>query len=181
MFLRVIRSLDKTIKFSGIRFSRFISQAAPNPIVSRTLPKLSDVKLATDAASLMKLTVLKRIPRKKPAWKATNISNQRDGQYFNVCAFATADWYDLDRLKQRLSSSSIPFQLIPLSEVINDVLCIQIRTETAPNSEVFIFDDGAVVFWNVQKDHEKILLNEVNKIKQTFFLILCFFCCVCFD
>jgi uncharacterized Rmd1/YagE family protein len=164
MFLRIIRSLDKTRQFS-----RFISKTVPNTAESRCLPKLSDVKLSTDIPSPMKLTVLKRIPRKKPVWKATNIINQRDGQYFNVSAFATADWYDLDRLKQRLVSLTIPFQLIPMSEAINDVLCIQIRTETPTNSEAFIFDDGAVVFWNVQHDHEKMLLNAVNTNEKIFF------------
>src|SRR5579871_4133298 len=176
MFLRVIRSLDKTIKLNGTRFSRFISQTSPNPIKSRpsisprplNLSNTNPLTLSTDVStsSSMKLPVLKRAPRKKPQWKSTNVSNQREEQYFNVCALATADWYDLDRLKQRLISSSNHFEFIPISEIINGILCIQIRTDKtkATNSEVFIFDDGAVVFWNVDKDHEKLILNEIEEV-----------------
>jgi uncharacterized Rmd1/YagE family protein len=121
------------------------------------------LSLSTDGSSPMKLSVIKRVPRKKPVWKATNISNQREGQYFNVCAYATADWYDLDRLKQHFISSSNSFKLIPIPEMFNDVLCIQIPKQTK-HSEIFIFDDGAVVFWNVEKDDETLILNQVNKV-----------------
>jgi len=170
MFLRAIRSLDKTLKLTGTTFSRFVSQTLPNPIESRSssairpskLPNHEPLSSSSDVTSTMKLSILKRAPRKKPQWKATNISNQREEQYFNVSALATADWYDLDRLKQRFITSSNQFQLVPISEMINDVLCIQIPTESPTKSEAFIFDDGAVVFWNVQQDHEKFILNEVN-------------------
>jgi uncharacterized Rmd1/YagE family protein len=158
MFLRIIRSLDKTI-----RFHRLISQTSPNPIKSRSLKPLS---LSTDVSSSMKLSVTKRVPRKKPIWKATNVSNQRDGtSYFNVCAYATADWYDLDRLKQRLLSSSTTFQFVPITETFNNVLCIKIPKQTSStNSQAFIFDDGAVVLWNVEQDYEKLILNHVNEV-----------------
>jgi len=171
----MIRSLDKTI-----RFSRFISQTSPNPIESRPSFKARSLKpshhkpllLSTNVSSPMKLSISKRLPRKKPIWKATNISNQRGGgQYFNVCAYATADWYDLDRLKQHFNSLPTPFQLVPESEIFNDVLCIKIPKETTTTttttlttiSEAYIFDDGAVVFWNVEKDDEKLILNQVNE------------------
>lgn len=161
MFLRIIRSLDKTT-----RFSRFISQTSPNSLESRSArsAKLIHKKVPTlsnDVSSSMKLTVIKRIPRKKPAWKATNISNQ--GPYFNVCAYATADWYDLNRLKQHFTLSSTSFQLVPISEEFNNVLCIQIPNTTKP-SQAFIFDDGAVVFWNVEENSENLILKHVNEM-----------------
>jgi uncharacterized Rmd1/YagE family protein len=169
MFLRIIRSLDKTINLTGTKFYRFISQTSLNPISSATRPlKFSNnkpISLSTDITSSMKLSVSKRISRKKPLWKSTNIQNQREEQYFNVCAYATADWYDLDQLKQRFSSSLNSFQLIPFSEMFSNVLCIKISKQTTTtNSEAFVFDDGVVVFWNVEQDNEKLILNQVNEI-----------------
>lgn len=171
MFLRIIRSIDKTINLNGTRFSRFISQTSPNPIESRAscttrtlkLPTNKPISLATDVSSSMKLSVIKRLPRKKPNWKT---ANQREGPYFSVCAYATADWYDLDRLKQRFSSSSTPFQLVPISEMFNNVLCLQTSNPSLPTktSETFIFDDGAVVFWNVDENSENLILNLVNEV-----------------
>jgi uncharacterized Rmd1/YagE family protein len=161
MFLRIIHS---TINLTRPRLTRFISRTLPDAIESRP-SKLSNARpitSSTDASSSMKLSVLKRLPRKKPIWKATNISNQRDGSYFNVCAYATADWYDLDRLKQRLIASTTPFQLVPISEMINDVLCLQIHKQT--KSQAFIFDDGVVVFWNVEQEDEKFILNQVHEV-----------------
>ena len=114
----------------------------------------------------MKLTVLKRAARKKRTFDTTTTSSQREEQLLNVSAVATADWYDLERLKQRFLSTSSAFQLVTISDAINDVLCIQIRsnapTSAVSNSEAFIFDDGAVVFWNVKKEDEKTLLKQVT-------------------
>jgi uncharacterized Rmd1/YagE family protein len=188
MFLRTIRSfalLDKSIKLTGSRFPRFISQIIPNPseshlasvVRSHKITNTKTLALSADA-SPMKLSVLKRVPKKKRIWNATPIVNQREEQYSNVSALATADWYDLDRLKQRFLSSPGPFKIVPISEVVNDVLCIQIRstpnTDKTTNSEAFIFDDGAVVFWNVQEDYEKLILNEVY-IKICFYFYAYFY------
>ncbi|UJR09518.1 hypothetical protein I4U23_013756 [Adineta vaga] len=179
MFLRIIHSLDRTSNFSRVTAFRFISQTLSNPLetrstktnVSRSLkpsykPLPQPPSLGTDVASSMKLTVLKRIARKKPKLKATNLSNQREEQFFNVCALATADWYDLDRLKQRLTTLSIPFQLVPISDTINDVLCLQISTTTTSSSrsEAFIFEDGAAVFWNVQQEYKKLILDHIDEV-----------------
>ncbi|CAF0933493.1 unnamed protein product [Adineta steineri] len=168
MFSRIIHSLDKTIKCF-----RYVSQTLPNPIQSRLSSVARPLKcspkepilLAGDVTSSMKLSVLKRVPRKKPKWKATNILNQREEQYYNVCALATADWYDLDRLKQRLITLSNSFQLIPISDTINDVLCLQIRTESKTKSEAFIFDDVSENQYPKDLiDNEKEIMNftEVN-------------------
>ena len=168
MFLRSIRSFDKVFKSDPFQFSRSISQTTPNPIESRPSAigrslKHSDIKQIPNTSSSMKLNVLKRIPRKKPLWDSVNIPNQREGQYFNVSAFATADWYDLNRLKQRLNSLSNSYKLIDISGMIDDVLCLQIYTQSIVKRQAFIFDDGAVVFWNVEQNDEQLILNEVNK------------------
>ncbi|CAF1073195.1 unnamed protein product [Rotaria sordida] len=159
MFLRLLRSYDKTIILNGIKFSRFLSESSSSSSRGRALKCYNSKEIS----SSMKLPVLKRVARKKPTWKETNILNQREEQYFNVIAYATADWYDLDRLKQRFISLSKPPQLIHISNMLDNVLCIQIHREIKEKSEAFIFDDGAVIFWNVQNDDEKLILNEVNK------------------
>ncbi|CAF3063954.1 unnamed protein product [Rotaria sp. Silwood2] len=179
MFLRLIHSFDNTIILNGIKYCRFISQESSNLIKFRSLStkrplkcsKSKQITLGTDisTSSSMKLPVLKRVPRKKPTWTETNILNQREEQYFNVIAYATADWYDLDRLKERFTLLSKSFELLPISNIIDNVLCIKISRETKEKSEVFIFDDGAVIFWNVQNDDEKLILNEVNKNSFFFF------------
>ena len=171
MFLRVISSLSRTLHFSRLTSARFASQTQPNPVERRLPPVNCSSKsspqpltaLSPDVASSMKFSVIKRVPRKKPAWKTTNASNLREEQLFNVSALATADWYDLERLKQRFAALSLPFQLVPISDMINDVLCVQISSATSPNkSEAFIFDDGAVVFWNVQEEHKKLIQDQVK-------------------
>ncbi|CAF1172591.1 unnamed protein product [Rotaria sordida] len=168
MFLRLLRSYDKTIILNGIKFSRFLSESS-----SSSRGRALKCYNSKEISSSMKLPVLKRVARKKPTWKETNILNQREEQYFNVIAYATADWYDLDRLKQRFISLSKPPQLIHISNMLDNVLCIQIHREIKEKSEAFIFDDGAVIFWNVQSDDEKLILNEVNK-KFFIFKIFCF-------
>lgn len=171
MFLRIVHAFNRTVRFNPTTFTRFVSQTLPETIESRSPSAPRPLKasltpptaLSADVAATMKLTVLKRVPRKKPKCKASNISNTREEQLCNVCALATADWYDLDRLKQRLLTVSSPFQLVPLSDTINDVLCLQTSSSaSATKSEAFIFDDGAVVFWNVQQEHKKLILDQVT-------------------
>ncbi|CAF1315793.1 unnamed protein product [Rotaria magnacalcarata] len=174
MFLRIIRSFDKIISLQGIKFSRFASHASPAssevrsscppaPGHSCNRSNSKQVMPTTEVSSSMKLPVLKRLPRKKPAWKESNFANQYEGQYFSLTAYATADWYDLNQLKQRLTSLSKPFQLVHISDLIENVLCIQIHRDGTKKSEAFIFDDGAVIFWNVKHDDEKIILKEVTR------------------
>ncbi|CAF1394065.1 unnamed protein product [Rotaria sp. Silwood1] len=169
MFFRLIHSFDKTIKFSSLISQssiKFQSLSTRHPLKCSYSKQISLSHDISSKSSLpMKLPVLKRVPRKKPTWRETNLLNHREEQYYNVIAYATADWYDLDRLKQRFISLSKRFQLISISNII-DILCIQIECETKEKSQAFIFDDGAVIFWNVKNDDEKFILNEVN-----------FFCC----
>lgn len=133
-----------------------------NRLISETTKIASDISMG-NVPSPMKLTVPKRAPRKK----ATNLNTEQEPtSYFNVCAYATADWYDLDRLKQRLLQSSNAFQLIPIPDTVDDVLCVQIaKTKSTPvNSQAFIFDDGVIVFWNVESADEKTIFKEVNQV-----------------
>ena len=166
MFLRLARSVlrvDQRLKINRFQFPRFITHAVePSAVVPPS--KASAIPSAADVASSMKLSVLKRVPRKKRLSDTSKKSDEHE-QYFTISALATADWYDLDRLKQRFVSSASPFQIVPIAEVINDVLCVQIpspRSESSTESEAFIFEDGAVVFWNVQKEHETLILHEVG-------------------
>ena len=165
MFLRLARSVlrvDQCRKINGLPLPRFVSDAVQSSaaILSPKAPTEG-----ADTASSMKLSVLKRVPRKKRLSDTSKMSDEHD-QYFTISALATADWYDLDRLKQRFVSSSSPFQIVPIADVINDVLCVQIpshRSESTTDSEAFIFEDGAVVFWNVEQQHEKAILHEVRE------------------
>ena len=150
---------------------RIIPSINFNRLISQTTKIASDISKGHgsigDVPSPMKLTVPKRVPRKKPVWKTTQLSPEQDQtSHFNVCAYATADWYDLERLKQRLLQSSNAFQLIPIPDTMDDVLCVQIaKTESTPvNSQAFIFDDGAIVFWNVANADERTIFKEVNQV-----------------
>lgn len=168
MFLRRI------VRFNipNLRFNRWVSQATKVVVQSNesTSPalKLCNPSPIAEVSSSMKLSVTKRVPRKKPIWKATDSINQLDEtNYFNVSAYATADWYDLDQLKQRLLNASNTFRIVSIPETVNDVLCVEISkpTSAAPvSSQAFIFDDGAVVFWNVEQEDEKRIFHEVNQI-----------------
>ena len=173
MFLRRIVQLN----FSGLRLNRWISQSTKtavqsNELTSRSLKTSnespSNPSAVADVSSAMKLSVFKRLPRKKTMWQSTTTTNQQDQTtYFDVSAYATADWYDLDRLKQRFLKASNAFQIVSIPETFNDVLCVQISkaTSSAPvNSQAFIFDDGAVVFWNVEHDDETLIFQEVNQV-----------------
>lgn len=142
---------------------RWISQTTK--IAAEISPKISGT--IGDIPTQMKFSITKRAPRKKPLWKSVNVPTEHDQtSYFNVCAYATADWYDLDRLKQRFLQSSHAFQLISIPDTMDDVLCVQIpKTEsTSMNSQAFIFDDGAVVFWNVENPDEKMIFKEINQV-----------------
>ena len=167
MFLRLARSVlrvDQCLKINRLQFPRFITHAVESPATVVPSSNASAIPSAADVASSMKLSVLKRVPRKKRLSDTSKKSDEHE-QYFTISALATADWYDLDRLKQRFVSSSSPFQIVPIAEVIKNVLCVQIpsqRSESTTESEAFIFEDGAVVFWNVQKEHEKLILHEVG-------------------
>jgi uncharacterized Rmd1/YagE family protein len=139
---------------------RCLSKAAADTIVSHRSTAFVPV---IDTSLPLKLSVLKRTPRKKRLCDMNNAISQREEKYFPVSAVATADWYDLDRLKQRFLATSSPFQLVSISNAVDDVLCIQIASNSNTSSEAFIFDDGAVVFWNVGLQEEKFILNQVRQ------------------
>lgn len=175
MFLNRFYLLNKTTIFNSVKSFRLISQTSfvqnESHSKRKELPcNVSNSKqtiLSSDMTSSMKLPVFKRLPRKKPAWKDINSPNQYEGQYYNLSAYATADWYDLDCLKERLQTLSKPFHLINISDLIENVLCVQIKRDAAQKSQAFIFDDGAVIFWNVQIDDEKLILKEAGSISFT--------------
>jgi uncharacterized Rmd1/YagE family protein len=48
--------------------------------------------------------------------------------------------------------------------MFSSVLCIKIPKRTTTNSEAFVFDEGVVVFWNVEQDDEKLILKQVNEV-----------------
>ena len=167
MFLRA--ALNGSYKLNPFTSLRSLAHTFPKAAPSRVISEVPPVSQSADGLSPMKLSVLKRVTRKKRMLDATTTLNQREEQFFNVSAVATADWYDLEQLKQRFLSASSAFQLVTISDAINDVLCIQIRSNapTSPigsgSSEAFIFDDGAVVFWNVKQEDERTLLKQVTR------------------
>lgn len=168
MFLRA--ALSRSYKLNPFTSLRSLTHTFPKAVPSRVTSEIPPVSQSADGLSPMKLSVLKRVTRKKRMLDATTTLNQqREEQFLNVSALATADWYDLEQLKQRFLSSSSAFQLVTISDAINDVLCIQIRSNaptipigSSSSSEAFIFDDGAVVFWNVKQEDERTLLKQVT-------------------
>ena len=143
MFLRILPRV-----FRQCQSIRFLSQPVAKPIEMVQPP---------DMAAAMKFSVIKRAPKKR---RLSSVDDQTPETYLHVSALATADWYDLDRLKDRLAAPNTPFQLIPISDLIDDVICVQSKGQN--RSHAFIFDDGAVVFWNVPYDEEKRLLEQVT-------------------
>ncbi|CAF0914717.1 unnamed protein product [Didymodactylos carnosus] len=134
--------------------------------------------------SIIPLTVPKRVPKKhriSPELTTiqTNVDVLTTTENYRVIAYATADYYNLDDLKEKLLSlSSIyQFQLAPISDDIEDVLCLQNRltdnesTLVTNNSsrEAFIFDDGCIVYWNMTNDERKQIMNLVNEISENIY------------
>lgn len=157
MFVRFVRKNS----FRTLRF--FSSVPLPQEIPPTNLNPTVSAAQAPTAAADLKFSVFKRAPKKK-----RTVFDHRAETLLKVSAFATADWYDLDRLKENISAESDRFQLISIPHVVNDVLCLQInsKSESKMTSEAFIFDDGAIVFWNVEPQDEECLLNQVKLQKR---------------
>ena len=180
MFLRCFQSFNFARNFTHVSLSRCVSQTTRSAAVTRPVKytstrRVKPILLANDAVSSsspMKFSVIKRVPRKKPAYQTTMQSNLLENSHYNVCAYATADWYDLDRLKQHFLSSTKPFQLIPISDMFNNVVCIQISDQNPSSkirSQVFLFDDGAVIFWNVEDKYQEMIFNQLKQFSDNLY------------
>ncbi|XP_075225442.1 required for meiotic nuclear division protein 1 homolog [Lycorma delicatula] len=92
---------------------------------------------------------------------------EKDEKFNSITAYATADSYDLESLRSGLLRDTI---YIPTD--IEDFNCINVIFAQAPASsgeqkQIFFFQEGAVVFWNVSDDECSNILKFIKQFEDS--------------
>lgn len=75
-------------------------------------------------------------------------------------AFTTADEYNLDYIERYLSTRG--FRIITLDEELEDVICFESVNPDSSTGQLFIFQEGSVVFWNVDSEKRSEVLRAIR-------------------
>lgn len=149
------------IQHTSIRFASFTK----SPLKTTTI--LGPSKYSNDSRSLRRISFTQRSPlpeslaglqiKKRPIKK--KLALDTDKGYFSVVAYATAEEYDLDRLRASLIKEDLyEFKHLPVA--VNEVGDISATDETDflyvsakiqfgdEPREIFFFREGSVVLWN---------------------------------
>ena len=73
--------------------------------------------------------------------------------------FCTASAYDLPRLQQFLSSTS-------LTQTYRDALHVQVKKDKAAHGDIFFFDFGATVCWSLSHEEEREIIAMLKKFEK---------------
>lgn len=156
--------ISRTIQHTPIRFASF----AKSPLnQSKILSSSKVLKQLSDSRSLRPISFTQRSPlpeslaglqiKKRPIKKKQTLDT--DKGYFSVIAYATAEEYDLDRLRSSIIKEDLyEFKHLPLA--VNEVgdisptdesdflyVSAKIQFGDEPR-EIFFFREGSVVLWN---------------------------------
>lgn len=156
--------ISRTIQHTPTRFASF----AKSPLnQSKILSSSKVLKQLSDSRSLRPISFTQRSPlaeslaglqiKKRPIKKKQTLDT--DKGYFSVVAYATAEEYDLDRLRSSIIKEDLyEFKHLPLA--VNEVgdisptdesdflyVSAKIQFGDEPR-EIFFFREGSVVLWN---------------------------------
>lgn len=184
MFGVIVRNVKFTFKSHNtiIQFNKYLSISTINSNSlkkellhqQQTNAKKSDEQQALNEKANHQRTKDESAEQKKPASKKkanlrrSNQSSIPSIPSFKVKAFATAQWYDLNGLKDTLQKSGI-YDLYddgkPLT-LPNNCICVKAKYEEINEIEtrhIFFFEDGSVIFWNVSNEEEKSVMDMLKK------------------
>ena len=128
-----------------------------------------DVNSLNEYADINRSDFVKQINKNfnfKKKFKKPRSFNPSQIPSFKVKAFATADWYDFNGLKESLIKSGA-YDIFEIGKILPDnCICIKAKYEEINEIEprhIFFFEDGSVVFWNVSIEEEKSVLEILHK------------------
>lgn len=133
--------------------------------VSNTVPSSSQINQSFLLGTLNKVSVLKvsftsdmkssskRFPRRKKT-SDENSDNLKTPGTWHVTAYATAEEYDLDKLKEGLIKQNLYKPLDSFNETLTkggaDVIYAMANYQVSTDiRQIYFFREGSVVFWNI--------------------------------
>lgn len=146
------------VRFIQIRTIPCLNQEAAkqNDLVSKIVKK--EPTTSTSATSIFS----KQRPIKK---KTKTPQSSSSIPSFKAKAYATADYYDLDLLKESLLNSGA-YEVIDIGKGVDNCLCVKPKYQQVNEIEprhIFFFEDGSVVFWNVSMEEQNSMLEIIEK------------------
>lgn len=86
----------------------------------------------------------------------------REQEYYDVVAFATAEEYNLEALRDDIAKLGL-YDIVKLPEDAFDALHLEAKYKVNNEPrEVLLFREGSVVFWNMQEEEQQTLLNYIR-------------------
>jgi uncharacterized Rmd1/YagE family protein len=163
------------------------SASAPNPI-GLELVDNENPKIKQEIRPATKEIISNKIKKQGMNVAAANlISKQRSGKKksstfqtestlpsFKIKAYATADFYNLDILRENLIKTGA-YEVLDAAgskdEIPDDCLCVRAKYQEINESEtrhIFFFENGCVVFWNVSSAEQNSLLQMMQKTERSY-------------
>jgi uncharacterized Rmd1/YagE family protein len=155
-----------------ISSSNSINATEVNKIIKNQDDLKENAKQASEkskSTDITKSEIFKQINKNfnyKKKHKKPRSLNQSQIPSFKVKAFATADWYDFNGLKDTLTKSGA-YDIFEIGKILPDnCICAKAKYEEINEIEprhIFFYEDGSVVFWNISNEEEKNVLEILHK------------------
>ncbi|CAF0717393.1 unnamed protein product [Brachionus calyciflorus] len=168
-------ALKPNIKYLSIKMIKIITKPFQNAIfllntqnLVKPIPTKLNSYIHISSKCLTSSTSTSFLSKQRPNKKKTKkISLLSPIPSFKVKAYATADYYDLDNLKESiLNSKAYECVDIPNTDEAENFLCIKPKYQEINEIEprhIFFFEDGSVVFWNLSNEEQHTILEMIEK------------------
>jgi uncharacterized Rmd1/YagE family protein len=172
LFVNTLKIINETKKCS-FSINSFKFQISTNNINAKEENKISNQTIENNSSNnytdIKRPESVKQINKNfnyKKKHKKPRSLNSSQIPSFKVKAFATADWYDFNGLKESLIKSGA-YDIFEIGKILPDnCICIKAKYEEINEIEprhIFFYEDGSVVFWNVSNEEEKNILEILLK------------------